>query len=233
MNIAIINFFATLSQTVVGFGAPLISMPFMILWLGAKTATPLSALVGLLTSVFVVIYYRSHFRIQTVLKLLAASVIGVPIGTFLLNIIEARVLKIFLGIIVLSYSLYTLISPKLPVLKGKYWEYPIGFIAGIMGGALNTSGPVVVIYATFKQWTPNEFRSNLQGFFIVTNVVIMVSHYFSGNLDQQFVANVWWALGGMLVAIALGLIISSRINEDFFRKMVLVVLFVSGIQLLR
>jgi len=64
-------------------------------------------------------------------------------------------------------------------------------------------------------------------------VVIMVSHYFSGNLDQQFVANVWWALGGMLVAIALGLIISSRINEDFFRKMVLVVLFVSGIQLLR
>lgn len=233
MNIAIINFLATLSQTVVGFGAPLISMPFMIVWLGAKTATPLSALVGLLTSVFVLIYYRSHFNLQAVIKLLAAAVIGVPVGTYLLNLVDARSLKILLGVIVIGYALYSLASPKLPKLQGKFWEYIFGFFAGIMGGALNTSGPIVVIYASFKQWKPEEFRSNLQGFFIVTNVVIMVSHYLSGNLDSQFAANVGWAIGGMLVAIVVGLVISSRVNEKIFRTLVIIVLIASGIQLLR
>lgn len=233
MNIAIINFLATLSQTVVGFGAPLISMPFMIVWLGAKTATPLSALVGLLTSVFVLIYYRSHFNLQAVIKLLAAAVIGVPVGTYLLNLVDARSLKILLGVIVIGYALYSLASPKLPKLQGKFWEYVFGFFAGIMGGALNTSGPIVVIYASFKQWKPEEFRSNLQGFFIVTNVVIMVSHYLSGNLDSQFAANVGWAIGGMLVAIVVGLVISSRVNEKIFRTLVIIVLIASGIQLLR
>lgn len=233
MNIAIINFLATLSQTVVGFGAPLISMPFMIVWLGAKTATPLSALVGLLTSVFVLIYYRSHFNLQAVIKLLAAAVIGVPVGTYLLNLVDARSLKILLGVIVIGYALYSLASPKLPKLQGKFWEYVFGFFAGIMGGALNTSGPIVVIYASFKQWKPEEFRSNLQGFFIVTNIVIMVSHYLSGNLGDQFAANVGWAIGGMLVAIVVGLVISSRVNEKIFRTLVIIVLIASGIQLLR
>lgn len=233
MNIAIINFLATLSQTVVGFGAPLISMPFMIVWLGAKTATPLSALVGLLTSVFVLIYYRSHFNLQAVIKLLAAAVIGVPVGTYLLNLVDARSLKILLGVIVIGYALYSLASPKLPKIQGKFWEYIFGFFAGIMGGALNTSGPIVVIYASFKQWKPEEFRSNLQGFFIVTNVVIMVSHYIGGNLDSQFAANVGWAIGGMLVAIVVGLVISSRVNEKIFRTLVIIVLIASGIQLLR
>lgn len=233
INIAVVNFFATLSQTVVGFGAPLISMPFMIVWLGAKTATPLSALVGLLTSVFVIFYYRQHFNYQAVLRLLATAVIGVPVGTYLLNIIDGRWLRVLLGIIVLGYAIYTLVGPKLPELRGKYWEYVFGFISGIMGGALNTSGPIVVIYASFKQWKPAEFRSNLQGYFIVTNVVIMISHYFSGNLNQQFAANIWWALGGMLLAIAVGLLISTRINENIFRKLVQIVLIASGIQLLR
>ena len=233
MNIAFINFLATLSQTVVGFGAPLISMPFMIVWLGAKTATPLSALVGLLTSVFVLIYYRAHFNLQAVVKLLAAAVIGVPVGTYLLNMVDAGSLKILLGVIVIGYALYSLTSPKLPNLKGKFWEYIFGFFAGIMGGALNTSGPIVVIYASFKQWKPEEFRSNLQGFFIVTNIVIMISHYFSGNLDSQFAANVGWAIGGMIVAIVVGLIISSRVNEKIFRTLVIIVLIASGIQLLR
>ena len=233
MNIAIVNFLATLSQTVVGFGAPLISMPFMIVWLGAKTATPLSALVGLLTSIFVLIYYRSHFNLQAVTKLVAASVIGVPVGTYFLNLVDPRSLKILLGVIVISYGLYSLFSPKLPKLRGKLWEYIFGFIAGIMGGALNTSGPIVVIYASFKQWKPEEFRSNLQGFFIVTNIVIMVSHFFSGNLDNQFAANVWWAIGGMALAIVVGLIISNRVNEKIFRTLVIIVLIASGIQLLR
>jgi len=61
----------------------------------------------------------------------------------------------------------------------------------------------------------------------------MISHSLSGNLDSQFAANVWCALGGMLLAIAVGLDISSRVNEKIFRTRVIIVLIASGIQLLR
>lgn len=80
-----------------------------------------------------------------------------------------------------------------------------------------------------QQWSSPDFFLNL---YLQTGV-IMISHSLSGNLDSQFAANVWRTLGGLLLAIAVGLVSSSRVNEKIFRTRVIIVLIASGIQLLR
>lgn len=232
MNVALINFLATLAQVIAGFGAPLISMPFMIVWLGASIATPLSALVGLLTAVFVLAYYRQDFNIRAVIGLLIPAIIGVPAGVWLLHIVNQDLIQSALGVFILLYSLYALINPALPALEGRGWTYVFGLIAGIMGGALNSSGPIVVVYAAFRKWPPNQFRSNLQGFFLVTNIVIIGTHAWDGNLTQGFWDAAIWAIPGMAVAILVGLTLGRRINIRIFRWVVLLMLIGSGISLL-
>ncbi|KAA3642189.1 MAG: sulfite exporter TauE/SafE family protein [Chloroflexi bacterium] len=231
-GLAVVNFFATLAQTLAGFGAPLISMPFMVLWLGAKTATPLSTLVGLLTSIFVLYYYRQHFNLRAILTLLVPAVLGVPLGVYLLEVVDERIIRTILSILVLGYAAYAFFAPKLPELMHRFWGYGFGFFAGILGGAFNSSGPIVAIYGGFRHWTPEEFRSNLQGFFLVTNSAILVFHAGQGNLRGDFWRAVPWAIGGMLLAIASGLFLERWINKQRFKQLVLLMLVISGIRLL-
>lgn len=232
MNIFLINFLAALSQTVAGFGAPLISMPFLIRWLGLEIATPLSTLVGLFTSIGLLVYYRSHLDLRAVGNLILAALFGVPIGAFYLARVNIEIVNIILAVVLIGYALYAIFLPTPPVLRSQWWEYFFGFIAGVMGGAFNISGPIVVMYAAFRHWRPEAFRSNVQGFFLVTNTMIMLSYWSKGSLDAAYWAAFAWAFPGMVLAVVLGIYLSKRIDIVLFRKLVIALLFVSGVYLL-
>ena len=232
LGIALINFLATLSQTVAAFGAPLINMPFMIEWLGVQVATPVSTFVGLLTSIIVLIYYREDFDPRAVANLLFPAILGVPVGVYALNWLDFRVVKVVLGIIVLAFAIYSILKPTMPALKGAGWAYIFGFIAGVTGGAYNITGPIIVVYAAFRQWPPNAFRSNLQGMYLVTNTFILISHWVNGNLTPTFWHASLWAIPGMLLAIVCGIYLGNRINVQRFRQLILLLLIVSGINLI-
>ena len=45
--------------------------------------------------------------------------------------------------------------------------YLFGFVAGVLGAAYNTSGVVITIYATLRDWSPDRFRSTLQSYFCI------------------------------------------------------------------
>ena len=232
MKIALINFLATLSQTVAGFGAPLINMPFMIEWLGVHVATPVSSFVGLITSIIVLIYYRDDFSLRSVVNLLIPSILGVPVGVYALNVLDVGLIQIVLGVIVLIFALYSIFTPSMPTLKHPRWAYLFGFIAGITGGAFNITGPIIVIYAAFQRWLPGEFRSNLQGYYAVTNTFILISHWADGNLTPLFWQASLWAIPGMLLAIVCGIYLGKWINVKRFRQLILILLIVSGIRLI-
>jgi len=232
MHLALMNFLATLSQSVAGFGAPLISMPFMIEWLGVHVATSVSAFIGLLTALLVLIYYRSDFNLRSVINLLLHAIAGIPQGVYLLSALDGKIIMTALGVLILSYALYTLFKPNLPPLEHPAWAYVFGFLSGVMGGAFNISGPIIVVYAAFRQWPPNEFRSNLQGYFLVTNVFILISHAVDGNLNASFRQASLWALPGMLLAVAVGIYLGKRINVKLFRQLILALLIVSGVRLI-
>lgn len=232
MKIALVNFLATLSQTVAGFGAPLINMPFMIDWLGPQVATSVSAFIGLITAIVVLIYYRSDLNLHAVSNLLIPAILGVPVGVFLLSALDGKIIQILLGVLVLVFALYSLFKPSLPPLEHPWWTYFFGFVAGVTGGAFNISGPIIVVYAAFRQWPPKEFRSNLQGFFLVTNIFILAGHAIDGNLNAAFWQASLWAIPGMALALVAGIYLGKRINVNLFRKLILALLIVSGVRLI-
>lgn len=107
-----------------------------------------------------------------------------------------------------------------------------GFVAGLLSGAYNTSGPPVVIYGNCRQWLPAEFKCNLQGFFLLNSAAVIATHALSGNFTRP----VWQAYSLALPAIGLGLVagftLDKRIEPAVFRKIVLLLLIVLGVRLL-
>ncbi len=223
---------AIFTQTVSGFGLALISMPLLIEALGIQIAAPLVALVAITAEVVLLLRYRHALNFSVVRRLSIASVIGVPVGVFLLPRVDERLMLTLLGLLVTGYALYALARPRLPEIQHPRWAYGFGFASGILSGAYNAAGPPIVIYGSCRRWLPAEFKGNLQGYFLINSVMVILAH----ALSQHYTPFVWQnylsALPGIGLGLLLGFSLDRFINPLVFRRIVLVLLVVVGLNLI-
>jgi uncharacterized membrane protein YfcA len=90
----------------------------------------------------------------------------------------------------------------------------------------------VIIFGNCRGWPPNEFKGNLQGFFLVNSLVVVAVHMISGNYTSDVWPKILLALPGLAVGLIAGLLLSKRINAEPFRKIVLVLLIILGVRLI-
>lgn len=232
MFVVLAFFLATLIQSSVGFGLALIAMPILIAVLGIQIAAPLVAVVGVLAESAILIRYRHAFNLRAVSRVTIAAVLAIPLGIYALRGLDEGLVTTILGVILILYALYALFSPHLPELAHQGWAYAFGILAGLLGGAYNTSGPPVIIYGNCRRWPPDEFKSNLQGFFIVFGLGVVSVHALSGNFNGAVWQNLLLAIPGAVLGTIAGFILAKQINPDLFRKIVLVLLILLGLQLI-
>lgn len=225
-------FLAVFTQSVSGFGVALVAMALVTISLEIGVAVPLVALVMFTIEFFLLLYYRHAFNWQAVWRVIAGSIIGIPVGLYLLSRLNERIVLSILGIVIVIYAIYGLLKIRMPELKQPVWAYVFGFLAGMLGGAYNTSGPPVVVYGDCCHWDPEAFKSNMQGFFVPSSLVIVLGHALNRNLTPEVWHNFLWAIPAMALGILAGTSLDRFINSDTFRKIVLVLLIVMGLRLI-
>ena len=231
LSVFLILFLAIFAQSVLGFGSALISMGVLSTILGLQTAAPFFALIALALEIILVIYYRHALNLQNVWKLTVGSLLAIPLGLYALKTLPEHITITVLGVLLIAYALYALSGLQLPELHHPAWAYSLGFLSGLIGSAYNTGGPPVIIYGNCRRWSPAEFKANLQGFFLVNSIALVIGH----SLTQSYTPVVWQYLGVGLLATLLGILAGTRldqfINPTLFRKIVLWVLIGLGIHL--
>ncbi|MDX1414657.1 MAG: sulfite exporter TauE/SafE family protein [Candidatus Promineifilaceae bacterium] len=232
MLVSLIIFFATFVQSSVGFGLALIAMPLLVALLGIRTAAPLVAIVAFAAEFAILVRYRHALNLRAVLPLTITAIVAIPVGVFALRNLDEALVTTALGIFLILYSFYALFSPHVPELAHSWWAYLFGFLAGTLGGAYNTSGPPVIVYGNCRRWPPEEFKSNLQGFFVVFGLFVIAVHAFSGNFTGDVWSNLLLSLPGIFLGLVAGFALSRLINADLFRKLVLVLLIILGTMLI-
>ncbi len=230
--LAAILLFATFSQTVTGFGSGLISMAALASLLDIHVTVPLVAVCSIAIEVGILARFRHAFNLRSVIQLSVASVIAVPLGVALLDVIDQTVFLRLLGVLITGYAAYALLRFRLPTIQHPAWAYGFGFFGGLLGGMYNVSGPPVVIYGTCRCWSPNEFRSNLQGFFLINNLTAVAAH----AVNQNYTPAVWQhflvALPAIGVGLLLGFVADRYVNAGLFRTLVFVLLAVLGVRMI-
>jgi uncharacterized membrane protein YfcA len=227
-----ILFLAVFTQSLAGFGVALVAMALLPNVVGIQVATPLVALVALTIEIILLLKYRHDLNLKAVWRVAVASLVGIPFGILLLKQADERVVLTILGVIIAGYGLYGLFGVNLPTLKHPGWAWGAGVIAGMFGGAYNTSGPAVIIYGNCRRWPPAEFKSNLQGFFLFSSAFIALGHVLAGTLTTSVWRLFLVSLPVMGLAIIFGVSFDRYLNPERFRKIVLVLLVLMGIRLL-
>ena len=231
--VLLIVFISTLVRTVFGFGNALVAMPLLaMIGLGMRTATPLVALLSFVLGVALLVTNWKNVDVKSAWRLLLGTVPGIPIGTILLKGDYQRIGEIALALIIIGFSGYSLLKPKLIEPIKEWMAYPFGFLAGILGGAYNSNGPPVIIYGTLHRWLPDEFRATLQGYFLPSSVIIAAGHGLGGLWTSEVCHYFFLSLPLTLLTIWIGGRLQHFIPPGHFDHWIHIMLIMIGGMLL-
>jgi uncharacterized membrane protein YfcA len=230
--VGLVIFLAVFTQSLSGFGSALVAMSLLPAIVGIRVATPLVALVGFTLEIVLIVRYHQSLDVRAIWRIVLAALVGIPLGVYFLSNVDEKISLTLLGVVLTGYAVYALLGLKMPRLAGPVWAYLAGLFGGLLGGAYNTSGPPVIVYADCNHWPPDAFKSNLQGYFIISSVVVVASHLLNGNLTSQVWHLFWWMIPSIVTGLIAGLSLDHWFNPLLFRRLVLVLLVVMGIRLI-
>jgi len=232
LSTSFVVFLGCFTQSLTGFGVALITMSLLPSILGLQVATPLVALVGFVLEFLMLVRYREAIRIKSILGLVLFAMFAIPVGVVYFSKLNENIALFVLGLIIVAYALYALIGFRMPELGHPAWAWLFGFIGGLLGGAYNTSGPPAVVYGNCRKWSPEEFKSNLAGYFMVGSIVVVGTHLVSGNFTHTVWVNFWITFPALLLGFLLGQGMDKWLKPESFRKIVLVLLVMLGLRLM-
>jgi len=230
--VLLVLFTGAFARSALGFGDGLIAMPLLSLLIGIKYATPIVALIALTISLALVIFNWRQVDFLAAWRLVLSSMIGIPVGLYILKHVPENIVISVMGVILLLYGLYSLFAVRLPTLYKDRYAFPFGFIGGVIGGAYNTAGPPIVIYGTLRHWPRDSFRMTMQTYFVPTSFFVALGHYLNHMWTGEVVRLYCYSLPVIAVGMMLGAYVSRRIPQDAFSKIVYVFLMIVGVYMI-
>jgi uncharacterized membrane protein YfcA len=227
-----ILFLSAFTQSLSGFGLALVSMALLPAVIGLRTATPLVALTAVAIEAVMLARYREALEVRAIWRVVLAALVGIPLGVIWLSRVYERLALGLLGVVIAGYALYALLGLRMPALDHPLWAYLAGVIGGMLGGAYNTSGPPVIVYADCRAWSRDVFKGNLQGYFIIISLGVLLGHAVNGNLTVPVWHLFWWGLPFIAAGLLAGFSFDRWLRPETFRHVVLVLLVVMGARLL-
>ena len=229
LHILAVIFFATIFRSAFGFGESLIAVPLLAVWLPLDVAVPLSVMVSVAIAGVVVVQDWKKIHLRSAGGLILFTLVGIPIGLLLLTRMNEQVVKVILGLVIITFSIYLLLGRQPEELKKDNfgWLFSCGLLAGILGGAYGLNGPPLVIYGAKRRWSAQHFRATLQGYFLIASIVGLAGFWFSGLLVPVLFHYFLLSIPVMLPAVFIGRFINHRLPVAGFFKYVY--LFLLGI----
>ncbi len=223
---------AAFMHSLVGFGFALFSMPLLVSILPVDKSAALVALVGISLRLLLLIRYRRALTLRDIWPLVAAAAVGIPLGVLLLNAVDEHLVRLMLGLVVIGYVLLNLSHFNMPAFKHPLWAYGAGFASGILTGAYNIAAPPFIMYAYGRGWDVAKFKSNFQAFTMFTAIMVVLTHWASGNYTEDILTIFVFAFPLVIVAFLFGTTIERYIKPKRFRQLVLIALLLMGVKLL-
>jgi uncharacterized membrane protein YfcA len=218
---------ASAAQAVSGFGFALIATPIVAVVAGPKAAVVGLTMIGLLLVAQLSLRGRGHVDRPTVLVVTVAAIVGMPLGLLVLTRADDRVLTVAIAGAVIAFSLLLWRDVRLPVGRGT--DVVAGFTGGVLSTSVGTSGPPVVITLSAKRMEPAAFRATISAIFLVQGAAALVAFAIGGQITRDAVSVALAGLPGVIVGSIVGERGFRRLDTPRFRRVVLGMLFASGV----
>lgn len=169
---------------------------------------------------------------RSVAPFIIGGAIGVPIGTILLTHADPTLLRTGVGVLLVLYGIYGLARPAFnPVKAGMPADVGIGFLNGLLGGLTGLTGIIVVIWCQLRGWSKDVQRTVFQPVNLAAIVFSAITLSAAGAVSAETVKLFLLGLPVLLAGLWGGFRLYGKLDDAAFRKVILLLLLVSGLGL--
>lgn len=227
-------FGAGIVKGAIGFGFPLVAIPLISSVWDARHAVLLVSLASLVNNVGVAARgggsRRTFGRFWPVLVGMAIGTTG---GAFLLASVPSSVLAMIVGCAAVVFACLALLKPDLavPPHLERYLALPMGLCGGLLGGSTGIAGPFVVSYTHALKLSKREFVYFLTLLYLLAAIIQVVTYTQLGLFDALTIGMGLASCLPNFLGVGVGFRIQDRIDHTLFRRLVVLVIGISGISL--
>jgi len=176
---------------------------------------------------------RHSLSWRNVAPFIIGGTIGVPIGTLLLTYIDPAYMRSGVGLLLVVYGIHGLAQPAFkPVQAGVAADGGVGFLNGILCGLTGLPGFIITVWCQLRGWTKDVQRAVFQPVMLAASVVTAISLSVTGTITAETVELYLLGLPALLAGLWLGFKLYGKLDDVAFRKVILLLLLVSGLALI-
>jgi len=188
---------------------------------------------GLAAQIYGMWHLRGTVDWRKAAPFMVSGVVGVPIGALLLTYIDPAAVKIGMGVLLTLYGIYGLARPAFAAPRPRMSaDLGVGFANGLIGGLTGLGGVLVTIWCQAKGWPKDVQRAVFQPVLFVVLAMSAGSLALAGAMTAETVKLYLIGLPVLLAGTWVGFRLYGRLDEAAFRRLILMLLLLSGLSLL-
>lgn len=212
-----------------GFGFSLVFTPFMILIMEPKAVIPVNLILASLSNIMVVASSFRSINFRRLLPMTVTSLLGVPLGVFIIAVISATILKILIGGITVFFAILLIFRLTPHFANERRASCIAGLVSGILNASTSLGGPPIVLFMHNQSWQKEEIHPSLSAFFLINTGASLIGLSISGMVTPDILLTAASFTPVLVIGVYLGMWAFKHVNESFFRILSVVVVVSTGI----
>ncbi len=216
-----------------GFANTLVFTSILGFGVNNVNISPVEVVLGYPSNIILTWQNRKKLDKSLWLPLAVMVVVGSVPGALLLANMDARYIKIAFGVLVilLGIEMYLRDMGKTNIKESKWLLGIIGLLSGVLCGLFGV-GALLAAYVGRVTKASDTFKANMSAVFVVDNTFRIILYAVLGVFTSETLKQSALLMPFMLIGLFAGITGSKYLDEKFIRKLVILLLILSGIALI-
>ena len=216
-----------------GFANTLVFTSILTFGIANINISPVELILGYPTNLIISIKERKAITPRIVIPLATMVIIGSLGGALFLKNADTTLIKIIFGVLVILVGIEMLLR-ELSQKKAKNSRVLLTIIGILSGFLCGLYGVGALLGAYIGRTTDDlkSFKANICTVFIIENTFRIILYLFYGIITMESLKRALILSPFMLIGLGAGMLSAGRISERVVKKIVIILLIVSGIALI-
>ncbi len=214
-------------------GIDMMNVTIMAIVFGSKASTGIVLPLLCVADIIAVIYYHRHAQWNHFWKLIPWMAIGILVGVYVGKDMNEVLFRKIMAIIIITtvFIMVALETRKNQVIPtNKFFVANMGLAAGFTTMLGNLAGAFSNIYFLAMRMPKNDFIGTASWVFLVINLFkLPFQIFFWKNITTESLYTDLFLLPSVVIGFWIGVKIVSKIKEDNYRKVVIVLTFLGAL----
>ncbi len=206
---------ASVLQGITGFGSALVAAPLLLLVVDKTTSVISLMFVSVALNALLLYSIKYPIDKKTFYNFFIPSLVGMPIGIIILNMLDVEALRILVGLLSFVFA-FLLFSKSFHVESTKFKRMFAGWFSGVLHTSMSLNGPPVVLLMARENTDKDEMRKTLALLFMTMSIVSIFMFIFTNNITPKVISYGLWGIPVAVLGGWIGHQISKHVSQKQF-----------------